>query len=171
MRTVLFILCSLDSDKRPGHKRRRGRPVTRYRPPKTRLMSEVTKKKISESSRKFSICKLCDLQCRGFRGLVDHMHRDHQDYKPWQCHICGLRTTFAKTLYRHLKEEHNTKAGRCPVCGKEIRRAQSMMEHFNKARLSKNLLTLQLTPYTANLLTTFQLTPYTNYVINLSAPL
>ena len=99
-------------------------------------MSEVTKRKISESSRRFSICKLCGLQCRGFRGLVDHMHRDHQDYKPWHCHICGLRTTFAKTLYRHLREEHNTKAGRCPVCGKEIGRAQSMMEHFNKVRLT-----------------------------------
>ena len=120
--------------RRPGQKRRRGRPRTKDRPPKTRLISKITRKKISESAKKFSVCKLCCLQCRGFRGLVDHMHRDHQDYKPWECHICDFRTTFSKTLYRHLKQVHNTRSGICPVCGESFRRAQTMMQHFSKVR-------------------------------------
>ena len=33
-------------------------------------LSEHTKKKISDNSRKFSICKLCDKQCKGFRGGI-----------------------------------------------------------------------------------------------------
>ena len=40
-----------------------------------RTLSDRTKKKIAENNRKFSICKLCSKQCKGFRGLVDHMHR------------------------------------------------------------------------------------------------
>ena len=97
-------------------------------------MSEITRKKISESNKKFSVCKLCGLQCRGFRGLVDHMHRDHQDFKPWKCHICDFSTTFTKTLYRHLKQVHNTKSSICPVCGKCFTRAQSMMQHISKVK-------------------------------------
>ena len=80
-----------------------------------KTLSDKTKRKIAENNRKFSICKLCrgDLtsffflicaisskQCRGFRGLVDHMHRDHSDYKPWQCSHCSTKTAFVKTLYR-----------------------------------------------------------------------
>ena len=42
-------------------------------------------------------------QCRGFRGLVDHMHRDHSDYKPWQCSHCPTKTAFVKTLYRYIR--------------------------------------------------------------------
>ena len=62
-----------------------------------------------ESNKKFSICKLCKKQCRGFRGLVDHMYRDHEDYKPWRCHVCDYKAAFVKTLYRHLKKEHGIK--------------------------------------------------------------
>ena len=79
-----------------------------------------------------SICKLCSKQCRGFRGLVDHMHRDHQDYKPWSCHLCNEKTTFVKTLYRHLKKEHASPGSNCPVCGKFYSRAQSMLQHFQQ---------------------------------------
>ena len=95
-------------------------------------MSDVTKKKISENNKKFSICKICDKQCRGFRGLVDHMHKDHEDYKPWKCHMCSVRTAFVKTLYRHIKQEHGTGGSPCPVCGKVFTRAQSMLHHVNK---------------------------------------
>ena len=113
--------------------RKRGRPrIKRNQPPKTRQMSEVTKRKISENNKKFSICKICHKQCRGFRGLVDHMHRDHEDYKPWKCHICDVRTAFVKTLYRHLKQEHGASGSPCPVCGKMFTRAQSMLHHVNK---------------------------------------
>ena len=41
-------------------------------------LSELTKWKISENNKKFSVCKLCGRQCRGFRGLVDHMHRSEE---------------------------------------------------------------------------------------------
>ena len=95
-------------------------------------MSDITKRKISEKCKKFSICKLCSKQCRGFRGLVDHMHRDHRDYKPWRCHICDERTTFVKTLYRHLRQEHHTKYSPCHVCGKTFSRAQSLIQHVKQ---------------------------------------
>ena len=117
----------------PSLPRKRGRPISRVnKEPKTRQMSDTTKKKIAESIKTFSICKLCNKQCRGFRGLVDHMHRDHEDYKPWRCHICNERTAFVKTLYRHLKKEHGMSGGPCPVCGKIFSRAQSMLHHVNK---------------------------------------
>ena len=48
----------------------------------------------------------CSKQCRGFRGLVDHMHRDHSDYKPWQCSHCPTKTAFVKTLYRYIRPKH-----------------------------------------------------------------
>jgi len=32
------------------------------------VFSAVTKQKISENNRLFSICKLCNMQCKGFRG-------------------------------------------------------------------------------------------------------
>ena len=124
-------------------KRKRGRPKTKVRNSPTKQLTSSTKKKISDSSRRFSICKLCSKQCRGFRGLVDHMHRDHQDYKPWRCHLCRERTTFVKTLYRHLKQEHGTKESPCPVCGKRFRRAQSMLLHANKVRTLNQLQTSQ----------------------------
>ena len=42
----------------PAPKRKRGRPRIRHKmSPKRRAMSDITKKKISESSRKFTICK------------------------------------------------------------------------------------------------------------------
>ena len=42
----------------PAPKRKRGRPRMRHKmSPKRRVMSDITKKKISESSRKFTICK------------------------------------------------------------------------------------------------------------------
>ena len=116
----------------PTQVRRRGRPISKK--PRTRRMSDTTKKKISESIKTFSICKLCSKQCRGFRGLVDHMHRDHENYKPWKCHICPESTAFVKTLYRHLKKEHGLSGGPCPVCGKIFTRAQSMLHHVNKVR-------------------------------------
>ena len=94
-------------------------------------MSEVTKKKISENNKIFSKCKICKKQCRGFRGLVDHMNRDHSDYKPWRCHLCDERTAFVKTLYRHLKTEHGLRAAPCPVCFKVYTRSQSMRVHVN----------------------------------------
>ena len=59
------------------------------------------------------------------------MHRDHEDYKPWVCHLCGVRTAFVKTLYRHLKQEHGTSGCPCHVCGKTFTRAQSMLLHVN----------------------------------------
>ena len=62
------------------------------------------------------------------------MHRDHEDYKPWRCHICYERTAFVKTLYRHLKKEHGMSGAPCPVCGKMFSRAQSMLHHVNKVR-------------------------------------
>ena len=95
-------------------------------------MSDATKIKLSEHHKRFSICKLCSKQCRGFRGLVDHMHRDHQDYKPWSCHLCNEKTTFVKTLYRHLKKEHDSPGTDCSVCGKFFSRAQSMLQHFKQ---------------------------------------
>ena len=73
---------------------------------KKKTLSDHTKKKIAENNKKFSICKLCKKQCKGFRGLVDHMHNDHSDYKPWQCNYCDVKTSFVKTLYRHLKQVH-----------------------------------------------------------------
>ena len=117
----------------PPQKRKAGRPkIKSKKSPKSRRMSDITKRKISESSKKFSICKLCSKQCRGFRGVVDHMHRDHRDYKPWRCHICHERTTFVKTLYRHLRQEHHTKYSPCHVCGKTFSRAQSLIQHFKQ---------------------------------------
>ena len=97
----------------PTLPRRRGRPLSQNKSnkePRTRQMSDKTKKKIADSIKTFSICKLCSKQCRGFRGLVDHMHRDHENYKPWKCHIFPERTAFVKTLYlyRHLKNTYNT---------------------------------------------------------------
>ena len=97
-------------------------------------MSDLTKQKISENSKKFSICKLCSKQCRGFRGLVDHMHQDHRDHRPWKCHLCDERTAFVKTLYRHLRQCHNVFGSPCQVCGKFYSRAQSMLHHVNKVR-------------------------------------
>ena len=94
-------------------------------------MSEFTKKKISENNKIFSICKICKKQCRGFRGLVDHMHKDHKDYKPWRCHLCDERTAFVKTLYRHLKTEHDVDRAPCPACSKVYTRSQSMRSHVN----------------------------------------
>ena len=108
--------------------------------PRTRQMSDTTRNKIAESIKTFSICKLCSKQCRGFRGLVDHMHRDHENYKPWKCHVCPERTAFVKTLYRHLKNEHGLSGGPCSVCGKIFRRAQSMLHHVNKVIISRLLL-------------------------------
>ena len=114
-------------------KRKRGRPKNATLPSrKGRRMSEKTKKKISENNKKFSICKLCSKQCRGFRGLVDHMHRDHSDYRPWKCHICEEKTAFVKTLYRHLKTAHDVHESPCPRCGKTYSRAQSMLHHVTK---------------------------------------
>ena len=31
------------------------------------------------------------------------MHRDHSDYKPWQCSHCPTKTAFVKTLYRYIR--------------------------------------------------------------------
>ena len=90
-------------------KRKRGRPrkiLPLDQLKKKRTLSDYTKKKIAENNKKFSICKLCKKQCKGFRGLVDHMHKDHSDYKPWQCSYCDVKTAFVKTLYRHLKQQH-----------------------------------------------------------------
>ena len=90
-------------------KRKRGRPKKIIPPEKLikrKTLSDYTKRKIAENNKKFSVCKLCKRQCRGFRGLVDHMHRDHSDYKPWQCTYCDHKTAFVKTLYRHLKQVH-----------------------------------------------------------------
>ena len=89
-------------------KRKRGRPkkILPFTIEKKKTLSDNTKKKIAENSKKFSICKLCKKQCKGFRGLVDHMHNDHSDYKPWQCNYCEVKTSFAKTLYKHLKQVH-----------------------------------------------------------------
>ena len=90
-------------------KRKRGRPrkiIPLDKLNKKRTLSDYTKRKIAENNKKFSICKLCKKQCKGFRGLVDHMHRDHSDYKPWQCSFCDTKTAFVKTLYRHLKQVH-----------------------------------------------------------------
>ena len=90
-------------------KRKRGRPrkvIPLDQLKKKRTLSDHTKMKIAENNKKFSICKLCQKQCKGFRGLVDHMHKDHSDYKPWQCSYCSVKTAFVKTLYRHLKQVH-----------------------------------------------------------------
>ena len=93
-------------------KRKRGRP-RKILPPealvKRKTLSELTKRKIAENNKKFSVCKLCGKQCKGFRGLVDHMHRDHSEHKPWKCNFCDHKTAFVKTLYRHLKQEHKVK--------------------------------------------------------------
>ena len=94
-------------------------------------MDEITKKKITENNRIFSLCKICKKQCRGFRGLVDHMNMDHTDYKPWRCHLCDEGTAFVKTLYRHLKTKHNANRAYCPVCGKVYTRSQSLRSHVN----------------------------------------
>jgi len=117
-----------------GGKKKRGRPrkVPEDLQKLKKTLSDKTKKKIAENNRKFSICKLCSKQCRGFRGLVDHMHRDHSDYKPWQCSHCTTKTAFVKTLYRHLKQRHGISECPCPRCGKTYSRAQSMLFHVNK---------------------------------------
>ena len=128
-------------------KRKRGRPTTKVKKPLTKQLTNSTKKKISDSSRKFSLCKLCSKQCRGFRGLVDHMHRDHQDYKPWSCHLCNEKTTFVKTLYRHLKQEHASPGTNCPVCGKFYSRAQSMLQHFKQVAKSEGSILIR--PFSA----------------------
>ena len=60
------------------------------------------------------------------------MHRDHSDYKPWQCGFCDTKTAFVKTLYRHLKQEHSVNECPCPKCGKTYSRAQSMLFHMSK---------------------------------------
>ena len=93
-------------------------------------MTEVTKKKISENNKIFSLCNICKKQCQGFRGLVDHMHKDHTDYKPWRCHLCDERTAFVKTLYRHLKTKHDVDRVLCPACSKAYTRAQSLRVHM-----------------------------------------
>jgi len=116
-------------------KRKRGRPrkiIPIEKLKNKRKLSDRTKQKIAENNKKFSICKLCSKQCRGFRGLVDHMHRDHSDYKPWQCGFCDTKTAFVKTLYRHLKQEHGVNECPCPKCGKTYSRAQSMLFHMSK---------------------------------------
>jgi len=116
-------------------KRKRGRPrkiIPLDKLKNKRKLSDMTKQKIAENNKKFSICKLCSKQCRGFRGLVDHMHRDHSDYKPWQCGFCDTKTAFVKTLYRHLKQEHGVNECPCPKCGKTYSRAQSMLFHMSK---------------------------------------
>ena len=116
-------------------KRKRGRPRTKVHiKGKRRRMSDITKKKISENNKKFSVCKICQKQCRGFRGLVDHMHKDHPDFKPWQCGYCEERTAFVKTLYRHLKQAHDVSEHPCPKCGKVYSRAQSMLHHVNQVQ-------------------------------------
>merc|ERR1712025_1387565 len=97
-----------------------------------RQLSDKTKQKIAENNRKFSICKLCNKQCKGFRGLVDHMHKDHSDHKPWKCSFCDTSTAFVKTLYRHLKQKHGVNDCPCPKCGKTYSRAQSMLFHMSK---------------------------------------
>ena len=97
--------------------------------PKKRRMDEITKKKISDYNKIFSLCNICKKQCRGFRGLVDHINKDHTDYKPWRCHLCDERTAFVKTLYRHLKTEHNVDRAPCPVCSKVYTRSQTMRAH------------------------------------------
>ena len=107
-------------------------------------MSDITKKKISENNKKFSICKLCSKQCRGFRGLVDHMHKDHPDFKPWQCGHCEEKTAFVKTLYRHLKQVHDVCEHPCPKCGKVYSRAQSMLHHVNQVKLRETILDIKL---------------------------
>ena len=99
--------------------------------PKKRRMDEITKKKISDYNKIFSLCNICKKQCRGFRGLVDHINKDHTDYKPWRCHLCDERTAFVKTLYRHLKTKHNVNRAYCPVCGKVYTRSQSLRSHVN----------------------------------------
>ena len=115
------------------YKRKSGRPKYKILPTrKSRKMSLITKKKLSDNTKNFSICKLCSKQCRGFRGLVDHMHKDHSDYRPWKCHICDEKTAFVKTLYRHLKQNHNVLHSPCRYCGKIYSRAQSMLHHVNK---------------------------------------
>ena len=116
-------------------KRKRGRPkknipVDVHK--KKRKLSDFTKRKIAENNKKFSVCKLCSRQCRGFRGLVDHMHKDHSDYKPWKCSFCDTSTAFVKTLYRHLKQVHHVNECPCPKCGKTYSRAQSMLFHITK---------------------------------------
>ena len=100
--------------------------------PKKRRMDEITKKKISDYNKIFSLCNICKKQCRGFRGLVDHINKDHTDYKPWRCHLCDERTAFVKTLYRHLKQVHQVNECPCPKCGKTYSRAQSMLFHITK---------------------------------------
>ena len=119
----------------PPVKRKRGRPrkiIPLDKLKNKRKLSDMTKQKIAENNKKFSICKLCSKQCRGFRGLVDHMHRDHSDYKPWECGFCETKTAFVKTLYRHLKQEHSVNECPCPKCGKTYSRAQSMLFHMSK---------------------------------------
>ena len=112
-------------------KRKRGRPKTKNHLLQKRPMTEVTKKKISENNKIFSLCKICKKQCHGFRGMVDHMHKDHTDYKPWRCHLCDERTAFVKTLYRHLKTKHDVDRAPCPACSKVYTRSQSMRVHVN----------------------------------------
>ena len=90
------------------------------------------------------LSKLCNKQCRGIRGLVDHMHSEHKDYKPWECHICDVRTTFVKTLYRHLREEHHTKSSPCPRCGMKLKRAQSMVSHVKQVSFLVAKATLEI---------------------------
>ena len=59
-----------------SERKKPGRPKTKVSiSTKKRKMSDETKEKISANNKIFSICKICHLQCRGFRGLVDHMHR------------------------------------------------------------------------------------------------
>ena len=122
-----------------GIKRKRGRPRGKSRHSLRGQMSDVTKKKLADSSKKFSLCKLCSKQCRGFRGLVDHMHRDHEDYKPWRCHLCEESSAFVKTLFKHLKQEHGVTERPCETCGVTFSRAQSMLQHFNKVRSQEKL--------------------------------
>ena len=126
----------------------------------SRRMSDITKKKISEKCKKFSLCKLCSKQCRGFRGLVDHMHRDHEDYKPWRCHICHERTTFVKTLYRHLNQKHDTKSSPCHVCGKKFSRAQSMLLHVSQVRRLAYIYNWSIVDYIMNVLFSMKLIPF-----------
>lgn len=121
-----------------SERKKPGRPKTKVSiSTKKRKMSDETKEKISANNKIFSICKICHLQCRGFRGLVDHMHRAHPDFKPWKCGHCDERTAFVKTLYRHLKQAHNASASACPICGKIYTRAQSMLHHVNKHQLDE----------------------------------
>ncbi|CAG7734517.1 unnamed protein product [Allacma fusca] len=62
-------------------------------------------------------CRICELYYDTKKELVSHMHYTHPCLDmPYSCDICGYRSSFRTSLFKHFEESHQKNFVMCNFC-------------------------------------------------------